>query len=116
MTPKFQADADLKGAIARAIRRRIPEIDFRTATEADLEGVPDDQVLARAASEDRILVTHDRKTMPIHFAEFIQNQTSPGVLILSKKVSIAVAIDEIVLIWAASSADEYTNLIQRIPL
>jgi len=34
----------------------MPEIDFQTATEAGLEGVPDENVLAIAARENRILI------------------------------------------------------------
>jgi precorrin-6B methylase 1 len=60
-----------------------PDIDFQTATEVNLHGLPDEEVLAYAAQETRILVTHDRRTMPAHFANFIVNQTSPGAFIIS---------------------------------
>jgi hypothetical protein len=44
----FQADADCKQNIVRALRRRAPAIDFQTAHEARLHGVDDEMVLARA--------------------------------------------------------------------
>ena len=116
MRPKFQADADLNADIVSGVRRRVPEIDFQTANEADLEGVPDEDVLARAAIEGRILITHDRRTMPHHFARFIQTSSSPGVFIVRKRMNLTAIIDEIILIWAASTADEYANSIRRIPL
>jgi hypothetical protein len=59
-------------------------IDFQTANEANLEGLGDDIVLALAASENRILISHDRRTMPHHFGEFIQHQNCPGVFIVRK--------------------------------
>ncbi|MBV6626283.1 MAG: DUF5615 family PIN-like protein [Rivularia sp. (in: Bacteria)] len=68
---KFQADADLKQAIVTGTIRRQPSIDFQSANAAGLEGKKDPQVLAIAAQEDRILVTHDRKTMPAAFGNFI---------------------------------------------
>ncbi|MDQ3062173.1 MAG: DUF5615 family PIN-like protein [Acidobacteriota bacterium] len=116
MKPKFQADADLNEDIVTGVLRRMPEIDFQTATEAALEGVPDENVLEIATRENRILITHDRKTMPKHFADFIQSQTYAGVLIISKKLEISLAIDEIILIWLASEADEYVNSIRQLPI
>lgn len=116
MKPKFQADADLNEDIVTGVLRRMPEIDFQTATEAGLEGLPDENVLDIAARENRILVTHDRKTMPKHFAAFMQNQTCSGVLIVSKKLEISLAIDEIILIWLASEAEEYVDSIRQLPI
>ena len=67
MKLRFQADADLNQIIVRATLRREPSIDFQTAHAANLSGLPDDQVLAISAREKRVLITHDRKTMPGHF-------------------------------------------------
>ena len=41
---------------------------------------------------------------------------SPGVILLREGVSIAAAIEELVLIWSASEADEWTNRLLWIPL
>lgn len=38
-------------------------------------------------------MTHDRKTMPTEFGEFIMSQTSSGVLIVSQNLSISEAIE-----------------------
>lgn len=116
MKIKFQADADLNQDIVFGVRRRIPEIDFQTATEAGFEGLRDENVLGIAALENRILVTHDRKTMPTHFAGFIEQRKSWGVLVVSQKVEINIVIEEIVLIWIASDAEEYVNSIKQIPI
>lgn len=88
MKIRFQADADLSEDIVTGIVRREPRIDFRTASEAGLRGLSDAQVLALAARDGRILVSHDRKTMPGHFAEFLRTNTSPGVLVISQKADL----------------------------
>lgn len=116
MKIKFQADADLNEDIVTGVLRRVPEIDFQTATEAGLIGIPDENVLEIAANENRILVTHDRKTMPKHFAEFINNRDCSGVLIISQKLEIKTAIEDLILIWAASEASEYINVIRELPI
>jgi predicted nuclease of predicted toxin-antitoxin system len=90
MKVRFQADADLKHAILSATLRREPTIDFRGATSADLPGRDDMEVLAIAAQEGRVLVSHDNRTMPSHFAEFIARNTSPGVVIASQRLGIAI--------------------------
>jgi predicted nuclease of predicted toxin-antitoxin system len=114
---RFLADASLHDAIVSGCRRREPAMDFLSANEAKLEGVPDPEVLALAAEQDRILVTHDFQTMPQHFGDFLQLQgSSPGVLLVPQYLPIGEAIEELVLIWSTSDAEEWENRILRIPL
>ena len=116
MTVRFQADADLNAEIVIGVLRREPSIDFRTADEANLRQVPDPEVLALAAQENRILITHDRRTMPRYFADFILHHSSPGVFIIAQTVSMRVAIEELLLVWAASESAEWRNLIVELSL
>jgi predicted nuclease of predicted toxin-antitoxin system len=101
---RFQADADLNEEIVAGVVRQEPDIDFQTATEANLHGLPDEEVLAYAAHETRILVTHDRRTMPAHFANFIVNQTSPGAFIISQKTSMRDAISNVIVTFVSCCA------------
>ncbi len=116
MTVRYQADADLNQAIVTGVLRRESTIDFQTAFAAGLEGIQDSEVLAIAAQQGRILVSHDRRTMPLEFAAFITSSQSSGVLIVSRKLSIEVVIEELLLIWAASTAQEWVNRIAKLPL
>lgn len=76
---RFLADADLDFAIVSGCRRREPAIDFLSANDANLEGVPDPTVLGLTGEQNRILVSHDFPTMPRHFGEFLQERaSSPG--------------------------------------
>ena len=113
---KFQADADLNQAIVTGVIRRQSNIDFQTATEAGLEGLKDLQVLALSAKQQRILVSHDRRTMPTEFAEFIVNSQSSGVLIVSRNIALETVIEELILIWSVTTAEEWINRIAKIPL
>ena len=116
MKIRFQADADLNQIIVRATLRREPSINFQTAHTAGLEGLDDNDVLALATEQGRVLVTHDRKTMPHHFGEFILSKTSPGVLIITQKLPVALAVEDLLLIWAATEAEEWVNRIFVLPL
>ncbi|MEH2277542.1 MAG: DUF5615 family PIN-like protein [Nostoc sp.] len=116
MNVSYQADADLNQAIVMGVLRQEPTIDFQTALAAGLEGVKDSEVLAIAAQQGRILVSHDRKTMPSEFAEFITTNHSAGVIIVSQKLPVEVAIEELLMIWAISSAEEWVDRIAKLPL
>jgi len=115
MRVKFQADADLDGRILRGLRRVAPEIDIRTAAEVGFT-LKDPEVLRIAADSERILVSQDRRTMPAHFARFTSDARSPGVILLCEAIPISTAIEELVLIWNASEAEEWVNRIVWIPL
>jgi len=80
------------------------------------EGMKDPEVLALAASLGRILVTHDVRTMPRHFAEFIAGGECPGLILIPRSMPIAQAIEEILLIWQVSETEEWTNRFRRLPL
>ncbi len=116
MKVRYQADADLNDDIVTGVRRRAPEMDFQTAYEALLEGLEDPDVLALAAESGRILVTHDRRTMPTHFGKFIESRRSPGLFIVSQHTDLLHVIEELILIWAASEAEEYINSTRTLPL
>lgn len=69
----YQADNDLRKAIVRGAVRREPQMNFRSAQSARIDGVSDLDVLAFAADEGRILVSHDFQTMPKYFRQFTQS-------------------------------------------
>ena len=116
MKVRFQADNDLNQNLVRAVRRHNLRIDFQTAPEANLHGLDDEAVLAFAANEGRVLVSHDLHTMPLHFAEFISKQTSAGVILISQDLPLNQAVEELLLIWEASEAEDWVNSMLSIPL
>lgn len=77
--------------------------------------MPDSEVLRIAAESGRILVSHDRNTMPAHFADFLELQSSPGVIIVSQDLDIGAAIEDLLLIWAATEAEEWVDQLGFVP-
>ena len=116
MPIRFQADADLNQIIVSAVVRRVPAIDFKTATAAALAGVDDPDVIARAARDDRVLVTHDQTTMPRHFGEFALKRRSPGLIVVPQYLSVSEAAEDLILIWTATAPEEWTNRIVFLPI
>ena len=116
MIPRFLADADFNQKIVRGLLRREPTIDFQTASQGGVIGRPDPEVLSIAARENRILVSHDRGTMPTHFTRFTATQSSSGLILVSQEIDIGTAIEELHLIWAASTHQEWQDKIGYVPL
>jgi hypothetical protein len=112
----FLADANLDQDIVAGILRRQPAVDFQLPQGLIPERMKDPQVLALAASLGRILVTHDVRTMPGHFGEFVAGKESSGLILVPGTMPIAQAIEDLLLIWHVSEAEEWTNRFRRLPL
>jgi len=54
--------------------------------------------------------------MPGDFKRFIETRASPGLVIVSQELDIGRTIEELLLVWAASEADEWTNATIFLPL
>jgi hypothetical protein len=114
--PRFQADADFNHKVIRGLRRRDPAIDFQDAHAGQVVGLPDIEVLSIAADVGRILVSHDRSTMPTHFAQFLSTRSSPGLIIVDQELDIGRSIEELLLIWAATDIEEWQDQIGYVPI
>ena len=113
---RFQADADLHHGIVVAVRQREPAIDFASATDSELDGVPDPEVLEIAARRGRILITHDRGTMLEHFRRRLQDgKLSPGVFLVSQFAPLGPVVEALVIVWASSDAAEWRDQAHHLP-
>ena len=54
--------------------------------------------------------------MPKHFGEFIARAESPGLLVIPQHVPLTEAAEELILIWAATEAEEWANRVCYLPL
>ena len=97
--------------------RRVPDLDAVTAYEVGLSEAPDPELLAWAAEAGRVLVTHDRRSMPAHAAErFGAGKEIAGVIVVSRRISVGTAIDELEIVALCSEPEEWQNLVRHIPL
>ncbi|PYT19882.1 MAG: hypothetical protein DMG57_43940 [Acidobacteria bacterium] len=117
MSVRFLADADLNYAIVQGVRLREPAIDFKSANDTGLEGRSDREVLEVAAQEGRVLVSHDKKTMPVHFAARAgSGLKSPGVLLALPSASVGEIVESLLIIWSSSREEEWADQIHYLPL
>jgi len=114
---RFQADNDLNRIIVDATLRREPSIDFQTAQAARLDNLDDEEVLRISASQSRILVSHDKRTMPQGLESFVASGgASPGVLlVIPQNAPIREVAESLILIWADDHPRDWVNLVTKIP-
>jgi len=117
MKIRFQADNDVDQRIIEAVMRLVPDCDFKTAPEAGFHtGTHDPEVLRIAAEDGRVLVSHDLKTLPRHFGEFIARHKSPGVIIIRQEVAIRDAALWPQFFQEAGEPEEFINTIRIVSL
>ena len=117
MKVRFLADADLNRAIVNGALRQEPGVDFLTAQAAGLRKMKDPEVLALAAGQQRVLVSHDVGTLPAHFLRFTgAGKRSAGVFLVAQTLDIGTAIEELLLVWLASEASDWENRLEWLPL
>jgi Domain of unknown function (DUF5615) len=112
---RFQADADLNPEIGRGLRRREPSIDFRAAAGVIADGTPDSEVLRIAADDDRVLISRDVTTMPGHFARFVAQHESPGLLLIPSRRSIGTLIEGLLMVWLTWTPEDLRNQARWLP-
>ena len=95
---KLLSDENFAGDILRGLYRRRPGLDVVRVQDVGLGATSDPDILAWAAVEGRILLTHDRDTMPLFAYQRVgPAQAMPGVFLVSDQMPIGQAIDEILL-------------------
>jgi hypothetical protein len=109
-------DQDLDQDILRGLIRRIPQLNAMTALEIGMSSAPDPQLLIRAAQERRIIVTHDRKTMPGHAADLMgEGKTIAGLFVVPRRLPLHQVIEDLELMITCSENDEWVNVIRYLP-
>lgn len=117
MTPRFLADENIDPDLVLGLRRVHAEIDVVRVQDVGLRTENDPTILEWAASDRRILLTHDISTMPDFAHErVVRGLPMPGVFIINTAVPIARVIEEISLAAAASDAAEWQNRVIYLPL
>ncbi|GJM41329.1 MAG: hypothetical protein DHS20C20_16110 [Ardenticatenaceae bacterium] len=97
---RFLTDEDFDNRIMRGlVRIYLSSVDIVRVQDVGLSGADDTAMLVWAASEKRILLTHDFRTMPHHVSETLTSgQNLAGVIIVPQSMPIGEAIQDIPLI------------------
>lgn len=119
MALKYLMDENVAPAYPTQIRRKLPDLVIRVVGET---GTPrkstlDPEILLWCEEYRFVLVTNNRKSMPVHLTEHItQGCHVPGIFILNPSLSIGQNIDELILLAEGSFDDEYQDQIIHLPI
>jgi Domain of unknown function (DUF5615) len=103
--------------IVSGVLRRLPTADIVRVQDASLEGADDPTVLEWAASEGRVLLTHDVNTLTAFAYERVAHGLPmPGVFEVSLKVPISEAIEDILLLTECSVEGEWEGQVNYLLL
>lgn len=110
-------DQDFDHDILRGLIRRLPQLSYVTAFEVGLSEFKDTELLIWASESKKNLLTHDRKTMPGHFASLLEkNINLAGIFIVPRRLPISQAINDLEIIISCSYFEEWENIIKILPL
>ena len=114
---RWLADENLNKDIVRGLLRRKPDLDIVRVQDAGLSGMDDPSLLAWAAAQDRVLITHDVSTMTAYaYRRVACGEHMPGVFEVSRSIPIAAAIDNILLLSECSIDGEWEGQVRYLPL
>ncbi|MBI3465957.1 MAG: DUF5615 family PIN-like protein [Planctomycetes bacterium] len=114
---RLLADENFNDRIVRGLLRRRSDLDIVRVQEIGLSGADDPPVLEWAAEEERILLTHDRKTVPRHAYRRIQGgKRMPGVFVVDDRLPVGRVIEDILLLAECSLDEEWEGQVRYLPL
>jgi predicted nuclease of predicted toxin-antitoxin system len=114
---RLLADENFNGDLTRGLLLRNPDIDLVRVQDVGLVEADDPPILEWAAVHNRIVLTQDRATMPdFAYDRIVAGQVMPGIFVLTDRMPIQQAIEELLLIDECSEQEEWSNLVVYLPL
>lgn len=114
---RLLSDENFNGAIVRGLKFRLPDVDLVRVQDVGLQGMDDPDILAWAAENNRIVLTHDRSTFGnFAYARLIEEKVMPGVFVNNARSPVAEIVEELVLLMVCSKQTEWNGQVVHLPL
>jgi hypothetical protein len=114
---KLLTDENFDGDILRGLVRRMPDLDVVRVQDVGLAQTPDPVILGWAASEQRILLTHDRNTVSGFAHDRVRTgQFMAGVFLVSDQMPKGQAVDQLLLAIHCLSPEDCKDQVHHFPL
>jgi predicted nuclease of predicted toxin-antitoxin system len=93
---RFLTDEDFDGRLTSALGARVPGLDLVRVQDVGLMHTPDPDILVWAATEDRIVLTHDRNTMTGFASSRVHaGQSMPGLFVVDRQASLGRILNDL---------------------
>lgn len=114
---KLLTDENFDGDILRGLLRRLPHLDVVRVQDVGLAATPDPTILAWAAAEQRILLSHDRETVPGFAYDRVRAaEPMPGIFLVSDQMPKGLAIEQLLLAIVCLGPEDCKDQVQHFPL
>ena len=114
---RFLTDENFDNRILTGLRRRRPALDILRVQDTGLIGAEDPVILAWAAEDGRVLLTHDVATVPpFAYERVLSGVAMPGVIEVPRQMPIGEAIEELLLIADESQPSDLESQVIYLPL
>ena len=114
---RFLIDEDFDNDILRGVVRRLPEFNAVRVQDVGLSNTHDTRVLAWAAQENRVLLTHDISTMKSYaYARVAEGLPMPGMFVVGQFLPVSEAIEAVLLVAECSVDGEWEGQVRHLPL
>ena len=114
---RLLTDENVDNNIMRGLARRLPQLDFVSVRDVGLAGSPDLVLLKWAANEERVIVTHDLKTMVRDANQLVaQGEPMAGVIFVPNQLEIGRAINDLEMVLGTSTESNMRNSVEYLPL
>lgn len=102
-------DEDLNNNLMRGLIARQPDLDVVRAQDV-IQGRPDDYVLQWASENERILITHDIRSIPTHCQTRWENGLSvAGIIYVEQIIPIGQAVERILELLHDYSPEDWVD-------
>ena len=96
---QFLSDENFNGDIVRGLFLRQSDLDLIRVQDMGLQETSDTEILEWAAVNNRIILTHDKATMPdFAYQRLIKRRRMSGLFVVSDRITTRQAIDELLLV------------------
>ena len=114
---KFLTDEDYNNIVLGGLLLRLPEVNVVRVQDVGLMNTHDSLVLAWAAQENRIVLTHDVTTLLDEAYERVaEGLPMPGVMVSPQLSPVAPVINNLVFIVQNSSDNEWQDSVVFLPI
>jgi Domain of unknown function (DUF5615) len=116
---RYLMDENVNPLLRRELLRREPNL---VIWQVGLLGSPaygtlDPEILIWCEENEFLLVTNNRKSMPVHLQDHLaEGRSATGIFTLNTAMTIGETVDELILIAAATFAADYRNQIIYLPI
>ncbi len=115
--PRFLTDHDLNEHIITSLLRREPGIGIVRARAVGLHDAADSVVLDYATGNNLLVISHDVNTMPGNaYDRLARGEPTAELFLVSQARPVTAVVDDLILIWSASEAEEWLGRVVFLPI